>query len=275
MCPASGLAPVISIVTPTLNGGRFLEQAIGSVLAQDYPHREHLVMDGGSTDGSLDILRGFESRLAYWESRPDRGQSHAINKGLIRANGDVVAWLNADDVLLPGALARVSQVFASDPRVDMVVGAGLKIDEQGATLKQVDCREFDPVRLHTAYFFLQPASFWRRASLLNLGYLDQSLHFAMDWELALRAHRRGMRIVAIPERLACLRMHAGTKTATGGARRGRELARIGRRANGVLDPNFIAHLVLNAVSAMGGSAGARARVRALLGTLYARPFMVA
>jgi glycosyltransferase involved in cell wall biosynthesis len=267
--------PKISVVTPSLNCGRFLEETILSVLTQDYPHIEHLVIDGGSTDATLDIVHQYDGQLAYWESRPDRGQSHAINRGFMKATGDIVAWLNGDDLLLPGALSRIALEFARNPDAAMIFGSGVKIDEQGRHLKDVPYRCFEADRLSTSYFFLQPASFWSRRRLLDLGWLDESLHYAMDWDLALRARRRKLRIEAIPYKIASLRMHAATKTATGGSKRMREIARIGRRANGITDPNFVVHLVLLGVTGLGGSERMRARVRSAFRTLYSRPFMVA
>jgi glycosyltransferase involved in cell wall biosynthesis len=179
--------PKISIVTPSFNQAVFLERTIQSVLSQDYPNLEYIIIDGGSTDGSVDIIKKYAGKLAYWVSEKDNGQTHAINKGFRRASGDIVAWLNSDDEYCPGALKTVARTFMEDKELDVVFGNRLTIDENENILR--DDR-------HTRYTFAalvlygmiisQPAAFWKRRLLEQFGYLDESMRFAMDYEFFCR-----------------------------------------------------------------------------------------
>ena len=179
--------PLISVVTPSYNQAPFLEDTLNSVAAQDYPRTEHIVIDGGSTDGSVDIIRRHAPRLSHWVSEKDRGQSHAINKGLTMARGDVLAWLNSDDTYLPGALRAVGDVFAQHPDVDLVYGDYVYTDVAGQPLRRRH------VFAHISYESLlyhdylgQPAVFFRRSLFERVGPIDESLHYSMDWDLFLR-----------------------------------------------------------------------------------------
>lgn len=204
----------VSVVTPSLNQARFLETTIRSVLEQDYPDVEYLVIDGGSTDGSRQIMARYAPRLAYWISEPDRGQADAINKGWQRANGEVLAYLNSDDVYRPGACARVSAFFLAHPEVDMLYSDCALIDELG-----------HPVGSHARIpdFSLswllrnplpQPTMFFRRRLLERIGWLDPELHYTFDWDFCLRAAVSGARIQHLAgEPLAAFRMWEGQKTA--------------------------------------------------------------
>ncbi len=179
--------PKISIVTPSFNQAVFLERTIQSVLSQDYPNLEYIIIDGGSTDGSVDIIKKYAGKLAYWVSEKDNGQTHAINKGFRRASGDIVASLNSDDEYCPGALKTVARTFMEDKELDVVFGNRLTIDENENILR--DDR-------HTRYTFAalvlygmiisQPAAFWKRRLLEQFGYLDESMRFAMDYEFFCR-----------------------------------------------------------------------------------------
>ncbi|NVO00781.1 MAG: glycosyltransferase, partial [Geobacteraceae bacterium] len=151
--------PKITIVTPSYNQGRFLEKTILSVLDQGYPNLEYIVIDGGSTDESVEIIKKYADRLTYWVSEPDRGQSHAINKGFERATGEIFGWLNSDDWYHPGALQAVAEAFAANPDVGAVVGAGEMVDEEG---KQLIYKSTTKVDLDFLYhwlddFFWQPS----------------------------------------------------------------------------------------------------------------------
>jgi len=179
--------PLISVVTPSYNQAEFVEATLRSVLEQDYPRREHLVIDGGSTDGSVEIVRQYADRLTYWVSERDRGQSHAINKGFALARGEVLSWLNSDDTYLPGALAAVGKCFTERPDIDLVYGDYQYIDRQGKLL--MTRRLFDSMSYETLLYhdyLCQPAVFFRRSLLDKVGLVDEELYYHMDWELFLR-----------------------------------------------------------------------------------------
>lgn len=181
----SGLLPTVSVITPSFNQGRFIEQTIRSVLEQDYPNLEYIIIDGGSRDESVDVIRRYESQLAYWVSERDRGQAHAINKGLQRATGEVLCWLNSDDSFLPGVLRQVGETLAQGSGNYAVAGHCLKVyqDERPPVLlegKYVDRRRL--LQFWKGYQMHQPAIFWRREVFETVGLLDESLHLIMDFD---------------------------------------------------------------------------------------------
>src|SRR5262245_26965015 len=182
-----------TIVTPSLNQAAYIEQTILSVRAQDYPHKQHIVMDGGSEDGTLDILRRYEEGLACWVSERDRGQSEAIHKGFLHGTGDILCWLNADDVLLPGALSAVAQYFLQHPEKEVVNGGCYFIDVGGrpTNVGRVGFTlgvpaSYDRLRLFGNEGLHQPATFWRRNAYFEVGGLDLGLHYSMDRDLFTR-----------------------------------------------------------------------------------------
>jgi glycosyltransferase involved in cell wall biosynthesis len=206
--------PWISIVTPSFNQGEFLEQTIRSVVSQDYPNVEYIIMDGGSTDESLEIITRYQDRLAYWESVPDRGQSHAINKGFSRATGQILGWLNSDDWLEPGALRRVAEEAARYPEVGAFVGEAHVVDPAGNLVLQKKPGEltFDAFcRWLDGDFFMQPACFFSRSAWNASGPLDENLHIALDLDLWLRMIRR-VPFRPIDRWLATARRHPKAKT---------------------------------------------------------------
>jgi len=179
--------PLISVVTPSFNQVASVEDTLRSVIDQDYPHKEYLVIDGASADGSVDVIRRYADRLAYWVSEPDRGQSHAINKGFALAHGEVLGWLNSDDTYLPGALATVARCFAEHPDVDFLYGDYLYTSPQGKTLlrrRLFNSMSFETLLYHD--YLGQPAVFFRRTLLDRVGPVDEDLHYHMDWDLFLR-----------------------------------------------------------------------------------------
>lgn len=203
--------PLVSIVTPSFNMGGWLVQAIESVLSQDYPRIEYIVMDGGSSDGTLAILQRYEDRLRY-VSAPDRGAADAINRGFAMSHGSIVAWLSADDIYLPGAVRSAVDALASAPDAVAVYGRGNWIDERGQVLAPYPTLQpFDPAMLARQCFICQPACLMRRAALDSVGMLDSSLHSAFDYDLWIRLSRRG-RFESVPECLADSRMHRGNKS---------------------------------------------------------------
>ena len=179
--------PVISIITPSYNQKQFLGETLSSVASQGYPRIEHIVIDGGSSDGSAELIRQHADALTYWVSEKDRGQSHAINKGFALATGDVLTWLNSDDTFLPGALEVVGQVFADHPDVDFVYGDFLYTDVAGRPMRRrhVFASMLYETLLYHDYLG-QPAVFFRRTLLEKVGPVDESLHYCMDWDLFLR-----------------------------------------------------------------------------------------
>jgi glycosyltransferase involved in cell wall biosynthesis len=205
--------PRISIVTPSFNQGSFLEHTIQSVLNQNYPNLEYIIVDGGSTDGSVDVIKKYDSKLAYRVSEKDKGQSDAINKGFRRATGEILAWLNSDDCYLPGTLERVADFFSSHPAVDLMYGDLLLIDVSGNIL---GIRRVVPYNYTLALYGLstvpQPSAFFRRRALDVVGLLDEELHYQMDTEFFLRFGKRGLNVKHLPVPLAMFRLHAQSKT---------------------------------------------------------------
>jgi glycosyltransferase involved in cell wall biosynthesis len=240
------MTPSISIVTPCLNMGRFLDQCISSVLDQSYPGLEFLVIDGGSSDKTLDVVRRHSDRIAYWVTEPDRGQTHAINKGLERAHGDVVAWLNADDYFLPGAFNAVASAYAANPDAPFYFGDGVRVDEQGRFKAPFfpggAVRFSHAALLNGLNYILQPAAFINRRHLEVVGLLDETLHYGMDSDLWMRLIARG-RPATIQRQLAASREYDSTKTSTGSFDRIEELRRIARRYTGQeMTPGVLCYL---------------------------------
>lgn len=204
--------PLVSIVTPSFNQGAFIAETITSVLTQDYPRIDHLVIDGGSTDSTLDVLSRFGDRLR-WISEPDRGQSDAINKGWRLARGEIVAWLNADDLYRPNAIGKVVAFFHEHPDVDLVYGDCDFINERGEVVARHRKRPADAADLLRSPISIiaQPAAFLRRRVLETAGYLDEMLQYVMDLDYWLRVASRHS-IAYLPHCLAAFRVHGESKT---------------------------------------------------------------
>lgn len=202
--------PLVSIVTPSLNQAKYIEETMLSVFNQDYPYIEYIVIDGGSTDGSQAIIDKYESRLTYWSSERDRGQSHAINKGLARASGEVVAWLNSDDVYFPGAIRTVVEAFSSS-HVGIVSGACRFISQTGNFICSVPASRRDVYDELKQPTILQPNTFFRRSLWEKVGGLDEALHYSMDTDLWVRLLSITT-LKPILETIATYRLHAASKT---------------------------------------------------------------
>src|SRR5262249_1995819 len=178
---------LIAIVTPSFNQGAFLERTLASVLGQQYPRLEYVVQDGGSTDGTLAVLQRYRDQLTHWESVRDRGQAHAINLGFRRTTGDIMAYLNSDDLLFPGALAFVARYFAAHPQVDVVYGHRVIIDEQDQEVGRWVLPPHEDEVLSWTDPVPQETVFWRRRVWERVGgAMDESFQFALDWDLLLR-----------------------------------------------------------------------------------------
>ena len=184
--------PRVSIVTPSYNQGQFIEETFRSVLLQDYPNLEYIVTDGGSTDGSVEVIRDYERWLAYWVSEKDQGQSHAINKGFTRATGDFWAWLNSDDIYLPNTVSTAMYHLQEHPEWAIVYGSCEIIDSDGIIVGQFTGREFDLHRMLRTWSppIPQPGSFFRRVALQDVGLLDETLHCQLDYDFFLRLSYR-------------------------------------------------------------------------------------
>jgi glycosyltransferase involved in cell wall biosynthesis len=207
--------PRLSIITPSFNQAQFLEATLCSVLDQGYPDLEYIVVDGGSTDGSVEIIQRYAGRLAYWVSEKDRGQSDAINKGLARASGEVVAWLNSDDTYLSGALAAQVGYLCAHAEVDVVYGDCVYTDAEGKPLQTAYGRPFSLTELLRFTIPYQPTLFMRRSVMTRAGMLDPAYHYSMDSEYWLRLHASGARFAYNPKLIATYRLHGASKTVSG------------------------------------------------------------
>lgn len=213
--------PTITLVTPSLNQGKFIETTILSVLSQGYPNLEYLVMDGGSSDDTPKVLARYSDRIR-WVSEPDHGQTNAINKGLRMTSGAIVGYLNADDTLLPGSLWKVAQAFADQPDAMWATGKCRIVDEEGSEIRKSITRYKNlllgrhsfPLLVMTNYIS-QPSTFWRRDALDEVGFLEENLHYIMDYEYWLRLYSRYPPLF-IREYLACFTIHPASKTTSTG-----------------------------------------------------------
>ena len=223
--PPLSQTPLVSIVTPSYNQAAYLEQTITSVLEQDYPRLEHLVIDGGSTDGSVEIIKKYADKLAFWISEKDNGQAEAINKGLSRANGDILAWLNSDDYYLPGTISGVVKTFQENPDVVLVYGNMLAVNENGDTINLLKYSQLTLKDLLCFQIIGQPAIFFRREALEKAGMLDTGYNCFLDHHLWLRIALHG-RILHVDETWAAARYHAEAKNIARPIEFGREAFRI-------------------------------------------------
>lgn len=220
--------PKISIVTCSYNQGHFLEETILSVIGQHYPNLEYIIIDGGSTDNSVEIIRKYEKHLAYWVSEKDEGQTAALNKGFSKATGSILGWLNSDDVYLPGALQFAASNLNTE-QSELLFGNCFHFTE--GTPK---ARGSDVVGSHKIYdlllrdYVIQPSSFWTRAAWLETGTLDETFNYSFDWDWFIRAQQAGVAFKPVEKYLSIYRLHDAHKTGTGGGKRLQELALIYR-----------------------------------------------
>ena len=199
-----------------------MEETIRSVLLQGYPDLEYIIIDGGSTDESVGIIRKYEPWITYWVSEPDAGQTDAVNKGISKGSGDVLAWLNSDDVYCPEALRRVGRYVATSPHVDLIYGDCEMIDGSGRVYDRFNVRSGDLFRLLKENFIAQPSAFWTRRAWEKTGGLDENLHYVMDYDLWLRMFVGGMTPVYIPTVLSRFRYHDASKSTVNTIQFGRE-----------------------------------------------------
>ena len=224
-------SPLFSIVVPSWQKGRFLRAALDSLVQQTYPHVEVIVQDNCSTDETAAILNEYTPRLAQIHRENDTGQSDALCRGFARSRGDILGWLNADDLLMPDALERVAAAFQTDPRPDVVYGHCALLSAQGQFLRYF--HEIQPfsasVLLNRMNYISQPSTFYTRAAYERVGGLDRHLHYAMDWDLWCRFARAGCRFHFLDAVLSGARYYEETKTGGGGLKRQAEIFRVNRQ----------------------------------------------
>ncbi len=212
---------LVSIITPSYNQASYLEQTIQSVLEQDYPRIEYIVIDGGSTDNSVEIIKKYANRLTYWISEKDSGQADAINKGLVHAKGKILGWLNSDDYYLPHAISAVVKCFEDNPDVVMIYGDMLAVNGNGQTLNVLKYKQLSLQDLLCFQIIGQPSVFFRRSALEKTGMLDTSFHFMLDHHLWIRLAQQD-RILHVPQIWSAARYHAEAKNRARAAEFGRE-----------------------------------------------------
>ena len=224
--------PKVSVVTPSFNQARYLEATMKSVLSQDYPNLEYIVMDGGSRDGSAELIRQYADRLAWWVSEPDKGQTDAINKGFGRATGEILAWLNSDDTYEPGAIRAAVDYLQAHPEVGMVYGDCNFIDEQGRIIGKFGAAQTSYRRLRQGYAHIPQQTMFFRADLWKqVGPLDPSFYFAMDYDLWTRIAAKA-EIKYVPQTWANFRLHTSGKTIAADDRCWPEMLRVHYRDGG-------------------------------------------
>jgi hypothetical protein len=234
--------PLVTVVTPSYNQGHFIRATIESVLSQDYPDLEYIIMDGGSTDATASVAKDYARRLTFI-SEKDRGQSHAINKGFHMAKGTILAWLNSDDLYLPGSTRTAVEAFSRNPGAGAVYGEGYLIDYSGEKSTRFPCTEaFNLWKLaHLSDYILQQTVYFRKDVLDEVGLLDEDLHYTMDWDLLIRI---GMKypLEHVPEFMGCLREYPEAKSFAGGKQRIRELGNMLQRHTGMrISPGYVVY----------------------------------
>lgn len=230
--------PRISIVTPSYNQVEFLEETIKSVIDQDYPNLEYILIDGGSNDGSLNIIKKYSHYFSHWESGPDSGQANAINKGLAGSTGQILGWLNSDDILLPGSLERVAKFFMNFPRVDFLYGNRKVINEESETIGVKENLVLTRFLLRYGSPFAQEATFWRRNVMEVTGMLNEEFKFCLDYDFYCRV-AKSHRMAYLPFFLGSFRIHNKSKT--------RSMTEIQNIEDSIIQANYFHHSIkLNA-----------------------------
>lgn len=211
--------PRISVITPSYNQGQFIEETIRSVLLQDYPNLEYIVIDGGSTDNTLEIIERYKPWISYWVSEPDRGQAHAINKGIAESTGDIIAYLNSDDYYLTGTLFKVAETLMQNPQIDLFHGRCRYIDIQGNKIGE----QFGRITHYKEILdlwniwwgkrqFVQPEVFWTKRISDSIGVFQEELNYVMDYEYWCRILLAGGKVSRIDQELACFRFTPNQKS---------------------------------------------------------------
>ncbi|MCX8522322.1 glycosyltransferase [Chryseobacterium formosus] len=223
--------PKISIITPSYNQAQYLEATILSVLGQNYPNLEYIIMDGGSTDSSEEIIKKYENNLAYWQSKKDRGQADAINQGFEKCTGDILMWLNSDDMLMPNILHFVASKYLEDPsKIYFGNCIHFKNEDNLITWGSDVIKDVEMLRLNEADYVIQPSSFWSKDIWKSVGPLSENVHFGFDWEWFLRAEKK-YTLQPLSECISLYRFHKDHKSGTGGNKRQLELLKIYQQYN--------------------------------------------
>lgn len=243
----------VSIITPSYNQGRYIEETIKSVMNQDYPDIEHIIVDGGSTDGTRDVLNRYPH--LKWISEPDEGQSDALNKGFKMSGGEIIGWLNSDDTYVPNVIRRVVREFENDHELDMLYGDCNKIDENGRVIYKYDSPPFNLKRLITGCnsYIPQPSAFFRRRIFDRVGYLDKKLHFVMDQDLFIKIGMHG-KVKKIDVPISNFRKHDDAKTGRYMLKMKKESYELGKKygygKDVVLHLNYIKYLFIYSCPAL-------------------------
>ena len=219
--------PKISVITPSYNQGQFIEQTILSVLSQGYANLEYIIMDGGSTDNTVEIIKKHESSITHWQSKKDNGQASAINEGFAMATGDILCWLNSDDKYFPDTLNKVAGFFTDINAAEIVFGNCLHVNEKSNKKRGSDVEgAHKKFKLSLCDYIIQPSSFFTRTTWRNTGVLNESLHFSFDWDWFIRAEKAGTNFIPVREYLSLYRIHDAHKSGGGGIKRTEELKQI-------------------------------------------------
>ena len=223
---------LVSIITPSFNQAKYIERTITSVLSQDYKNIEYIIIDGGSTDNTQDIIEKYADKLSYWASEKDSGQTDAINKGFSKAKGDIIAWINSDDTYIPGAVSEAVAYLDANPEVGLVYGDANFIDENDKVIGKFPAKQTDYKKLRQGYVHItQQAAFFRKDVWDKVGPLDPSFYFAMDYDLWVRIAAVAP-IVYLPKLWANFRLHRDAKTISADDRCWPEMLRVHRRYGG-------------------------------------------
>lgn len=218
-------SPLISIIIPSFNQGKFIEQTLTSVLGQNYQNIEIIVIDGGSTDDTHDIIKNYRDSISHYISEPDKGQAHAINKGFRLAKGDILAWLNSDDMYLPCTLSKVANILGVSKEPKLVYGGCLHFGEGTTGTHGYLPPSFDAKRLTYFDYIVQPSTFWSRSLWETVGELNESYHYVLDWDWFLRASKV-CNFIPVQDYFSLYRLHEAHKTGSGGNKRTDEIVEI-------------------------------------------------
>lgn len=220
--------PTISIVTPSYNQGEFLEDTILSIIGQEYSALEYIIMDGGSSDNSLEIIKKYENKLHYWNSEKDKGQSHAINKGFEKATGSILMWVNSDDLLMPNVLNYIANTVLHN-KDGFYFGNCIRFREKEAGLQCLSSdvvSEHEKLHLEQIDYIFQPSAFWTKKVWKQVGKLNEELYYGFDWDWFLRVKKKGFKMTALEKCLSLYRLHNKNKTGNGARKRQEELLSI-------------------------------------------------